>query len=233
MLVGWTAGYAQSPPVAAFTTNRTTGCAPLTVQFLDQSTGSPFSWNWDFGNGQLSTGPNPSVTFSQPGVYTVRLIVKNAFGVDDEIKTNLITVSPASTAGFTANLTTACAPATIQFTDQTITPPGAGSITNWLWDFGDGTTSNLQNPTHTYNSTGFYTVLLVVTNSTGCQSFASIGRYIRIVNGIAADFAFTQPSTCRPPFLLNFTDQSSGPGNLTYSWSFGNGGPGSTLQNPR
>src|SRR5688572_406672 len=212
MLVGWTAAYAQSP-VAAFTTNRTTGCAPLSIQFTDQSTGSPFSWNWDFGNGQLSTTRNPVVFYTQPGVYTVRLIVKNSAGVDEEIKTDLITVAPASTAAFTANLTTACAPVTIQFTDQTVTPPGAGTITSWQWDFGDGGTSTLQNPTHTYNSVGFYTVSLLVTNSNGCQSFASIGRYIRIVNGIAADFAFAEPGTCRPPFLVSFTDQSSGPGN--------------------
>ena len=232
LLVGWTAGYAQSP-VAAFTTNRTTGCAPLSIQFTDQSTGSPFSWNWDFGNGQLSTLRNPVVFYTQPGVYTVRLIVKNAAGVDDEIKTDLITVTPSSTAGFTANLTTACAPATIQFTDQTVTPPGAGAITSWQWDFGDGNTSTLQNPTHTYNSTGFYTVSLLVTNNNGCQSFASIGRYIRIVNGIAADFAFAEPGTCRAPFLVSFADQSSGPGNLTYSWSFNSGSPASsTLKNP-
>ena len=231
MLVGSTAGYAQAP-VAAFTTDKTTGCATLQIQFTDQSTGSPFSWNWDFGNGQLSSIRNPVVYYTQPGVYTVRLIVKNAFGVDEEVKTSLITVTPASNASFSANLTTACAPATIQFTDQSTTPPGAGAITSWKWDFGDGNTSTQQNPTHTYTSTGFYTVSLQITNSTGCQSFSSIGRYIRIVNGIAADFTVSQPGTCRPPFLINFTDQSSGPGNLTYSWTFGNGNPGSTLKNP-
>src|SRR5205085_683262 len=68
-------------------------------------------------------------------------------------------------------------------------------------------------------------------NSNGCSSVRTIGRYIRIVSGIDADFAFLQPTTCQAPFMMNFFDQSSGPGNLSYSWNFGNGAT-STLQNP-
>src|SRR6185436_2763651 len=62
--------------------------------------------------------------------------------------------------------------------------------------------------------------------------YRAIGRYIRIINGIDADFAFSQPLTCQAPFSISFQDQSSGPGNLTYLWNFGNGGPTSTLPNP-
>ncbi len=223
--------YAQAP-VANFTANTTSGCAPLTVVFTDQSTGNPFSWTWDFGNGQLSTARNPAVSYSQPGTYTVRLVVRNASGIDEEIKTDYITVAPSPQVSFSANINTACVPATIQFTDQTTVPPGGGTITSWAWDFGDGGSSTLQNPSHTYTATGFYTVSLRVTSSTGCQGFAAVGRYIRIVDGVAADFTFTQPGTCQPPFVINFQDQSSGPGSFTWSWNFGNGGPGSTLQNP-
>jgi len=219
-------------PVANFTASATSGCSPLSVSFTDQSTGSPFSWNWDFGNGQLSTSKTPSVTYSQPGTYTVRLVVKNSSGVDEEIKTNYITVFPSPSASFTANITTACVPATVQFTDQSTTPPGAGSIVSWSWDFGDGSNSAQQNPSHTYSSTGFFTVTLQITSSTGCKSYASIGRYIRIVNGINADFSISQPTTCQAPFIINFQDQSSGPGTLSYLWNFGNGGANSTLQNP-
>src|SRR5205809_5098951 len=79
-------------PVANFTANNTSGCGPLRVSFIDQSTGDPTSWSWDFGNGQLLTVQNPTITYSQPGTYTVRLIVRNASGIDDEIKTDYITV---------------------------------------------------------------------------------------------------------------------------------------------
>ncbi len=219
-------------PVANFATvsNSTSGCAPLYVAFVDQSTGSPTSWSWDFGNGQLSTVQNPTASYSQPGTYTVRLIVKNADGIDDEIKTNYITIFPSPKASFTANLTTSCAPGTIQFSDQSTTPPGS-SITAWSWDFGDGTTSAQQNPSHIYTNTGFYNVALQVTSSTGCKNTMTIGRFIRIVSGVDVDFAFSQPSTCKAPFMINFQDQSSGPGTLSYSWNFGNGTT-STLKNP-
>lgn len=219
-------------PVANFSAPIQTGCSPLTINFQDLSTGNPFSWNWDFGNGQLSTVRNPTVNYSTPGTYTVRLVVRNSAGIDEELKTNYITVAPSPIANLSANMTTACAPATIQFTDRSTIPPGAGSITNWLWDFGDGTTSTLQNPSHAYTAVGFYTISLSITSTTGCKSFTSIGRYIRIVSGIAADFSFTQPGTCQAPFTINFQDLSSGPGVLSYVWDFGNGSPTSTLQNP-
>jgi len=219
-------------PVANFSANITSGCAGFTVSFSDQSTGNPFSWNWDFGNGQLGTGKNPSVYYSQPGTYTVKLVVKNASGVDEVIKTNYITVFPAPLPSFTANMTTACAPSTIQFTDLSTIPPGAGSIVSWSWDFGDGASSTQQNPSHTYTNTGFYNVSLQITSSTGCKTSAAIGRFIRIVNGVSADFSFAQPGTCQAPFLINFQDQSNGPGVLSYTWSFGNGSPNSNLQNP-
>jgi PKD repeat protein len=216
--------------VANFSSSSQSGCSPLVVFFQDLSTGNPFSWNWDFGNGQLSTVRNPAVTYTIPGTYTVRLVVRSATGIDEEIKVDYITVAPAPIANFRANITTACAPVTIQFDDLSTIPPGAGSITNWLWDFGDGVTSTLQNPTHTYSAVGFYTVSLRITSTTGCQSFGSIGRYIRIVSGIAADFSNTQPATCQAPFTINFQDLSSGPGTLSYIWDFGNGGPTSTYK---
>jgi chitodextrinase len=188
-------------PVANFTADNTSGCAPLRVTFTDHSTGDPDSYSWDFGNGQLSTKPAPVVTYTQPGTYSVRLIVKNASGIDDEIKTDYITVFASPTAAFTANLKTACVPAAVQFTDHSTSPPGS-SVTSWQWDFGDGGTSIQQNPTHTYTNTGFYTVTLQITNSNGCKRTASIGRYIRIVSGINVDFAFSQLQLASLLFLL-------------------------------
>lgn len=220
----------SAQPIANFSANNTSGCAPLTVHFTDQSSGSPTSWSWDFGNGQLSTARNPTITYAKPGTYTVRLIIKDSTGVDDEIKTDYITVFSGPVAAFSSNLTTSCAPAPIQFTDHSTTPAGS-AITSWLWDFGDGSISTLQNPNHTYNDIGFYTVTLKVKNNNGCTSTSTIGRYIRIVSGVNVNFTYNQPTTCQAPFFISFLDQSSGPGNLSYSWNFGNGAT-STLQNP-
>ena len=81
-------------PVAGFTASPTSGPAPLTVQFTDTSTNAE-SWAWDFQNddGFESTAQNPQFTFTQPGVYDVRLQVENGTGGDEEIKTAYITVT--------------------------------------------------------------------------------------------------------------------------------------------
>lgn len=86
------------PPLAAFTGSPTSGGAPLTVTFNDQSTGSITAWAWDFDNNGVvdSTVQNPSYTYSSAGTYTVKLTVTGPGGSDDEVKTDYITVtSPA------------------------------------------------------------------------------------------------------------------------------------------
>ncbi len=207
-------------PVPNFTATPTTGCSPLNVQFTDQSTGNPVFWNWDLGNGQLSTVQNPVATYTTPGTYTITLVVRNASGINSITKTDYITVNPSPSPDFSANLTTSCVPGIIQFTDLSV--PNAGSITQWNWDFGDGGNSTQQNPSHQYNATGFYAVTLRVTSSSGCQATVSKGNFIRIVSGVTADFTFKPPITCSAPFLIDFTDQTSGPGTLSYQWDFGN-----------
>lgn len=216
-------------PVPNFNANRTSGCAPLVVTFTDASTNDPKFWNWDFGNGELSTLKNPTVTYRQPGVYTVKLVVRNADGTNGIEKEDYIVVYPSPSAGFSASATSACAPSTIRFTDLSTTTEG--TITEWLWNFGDGTTSTEQNPSHVYSEPGFYTVSLRVTSSTGCTSVSTRARMIRIVPGVEADFVPVLPQDCNPPFAVNFLNQSSGPGELTHRWDFGDAKT-STATNP-
>ena len=212
-------------PVANFSGNVVEGCAPLRVNFKDESTGDPKYWDWEFTDGgtfsQLANQQNPGVSFNQPGTYTVTLVVRNASGANAITKTNYITVYPSPNVSLSADLTTACLPASIQFTGTAST--SVGTISDWSWDFGDGATSTQQNPQHTYTETGYYNVALTVTSSNGCSRRTSRGRYIRIVSGIAADFVNTPSAECKPPFGIAFTNESSGPGRLTYSWNFGNG----------
>jgi uncharacterized repeat protein (TIGR01451 family) len=72
-------------PTADFTADKTSGCAPLTVLFTDQSTGNPRSWSWRFGDGVTSTEQNPSHTYDSPGTYEVRLTVTNDCGSDTDL----------------------------------------------------------------------------------------------------------------------------------------------------
>jgi len=221
LLLWLSKGIAQAP-VPDFSATPTSGCGPLTVQFEDLSTNKPLFWSWDFGNGTVASSQNPSVTYVNPGTYTVKLIVRNTSGSNATIKTNYITVYPYPSPKFTSNLTLACAPVTVQFTDQSTA--GQGAITSWTWDFGDGSNSGQQNPAHTYTQNGYYNVGLKVTNSGGCSYATSVPRYLRVVSGVQANFTFNQSSaSCTAPFTGQLLNQSAGPGNLTYSWTMSNG----------
>lgn len=169
------------------------------------------------------------MTFSAPGVYSVKLVVRNANGIDQIERIDYITVYPSPIANFSANITLGCVPVKVDFTDRSTS--SEGNITSWEWDFGDGGTSTQQNPSHTYTNTGFYTVTLVVTSSNGCKRTISRGRFIRVVDGVSTDFNFTLGRSCTAPVTVNFRNQSSGPGNISYSWTFGNGQT-STDRNP-
>lgn len=219
LLTGLTV-FAQTP-VADFSASVVSGCAPLGVSFKDLSTGNPKYWDWDFGNGQLSNAQNPRVTFSQPGTYAVKLVVRNSSGANGVTKDAYITVYPSPAVSFSADATTACIPAAINFTGNATTTDG--TISSYAWDFGDGGTSSSQNPQHTYTETGYYNVSLTATSSNGCVGRSGRNRYIRMVAGIEANFASTPPAECKPPFNVVFTNESSGPGTLTYQWDFGNG----------
>lgn len=215
---------------ANFTASVTSGCSPLVVNFQDQSTGNPTSWFWDFGNGATATLQNPSTTYFIPGTYTVKLTVTNGQGSNTLTRTQYITVYGKPAMNFTVSDSTACFPHRAQFTDLSSPTPGTIN-TQWLWDFGDGSQSTQQNPLHVYTTTGNYTVTLKVTNDKGCYSVLTKQAYIRIAGGVVSGFSNTQPTVCRPPFNISFTNSSTGPGTLTWFWDFGDGST-SNLANP-
>jgi gliding motility-associated-like protein len=216
---------------ADFSANVVSGCSPLAVTMKDLSSGTPNYWAWGTSDGQLSRQQNPTFAFSKPGTYSISLVVKDANGnFSSASKTDYITVFPSPVAGFTANHQVACAPANIHFTD--FSQPGQGSIVSWAWDFGDGNTSPQQSPDHAYPNEGYYNLKLTVTNSGGCSNTVGYQRFIRVVPGVKPDFNWTQTSaSCSAPFDITFSNQTSGPGHLSYSWDLGNGST-STAVNP-
>jgi PKD repeat protein len=165
-------GYA---PVANFAGTPTSGSVPLTVTFTDQSTNTPTSWTWTFGDGGTSTAQNPVHQYQASGTYAVSLTATNAYGSDAETKTGYVTVTQtgqAPVANFAGSPTTGSVPLNVQFTDQSTNNP-----TSWIWNFGDRTTSTLQNPSHSYTKKGTYTVTLTVTNAYGGNTMTK-SRYI-------------------------------------------------------
>lgn len=229
LFFGAVASHAQVPS-ASFTGTPLSGCSPLIVVFQDQSTGNPTSWSWDFGNGNTSTLQNPTATYFAPGSYTVTLTATNAAGSNTLTRSQLITVYEPPVVNFGANPTSGCFPLRVQFTD--LSAPGSGNTnTSWQWDFGNGTTSTLQNPFVTYNTAGIFTVTLKVTNDKGCTKTVTRPGYITVTPGVTSVFTNTQPTVCNPPATISFTNNSTGPPTLSYTWDFGDGNF-STVLNP-
>jgi PGF-pre-PGF domain-containing protein len=156
-------------PVADFSTNVTSGTAPLTVLFAATGIGeAPTSWYWDFGDGINSKNATVIHTFTKPGNYTISLTVGNIIGNNTTTKPGYIVVTDpnAPVANFSSNLTGGCAPLTIQFNDF------SQKATSRIWDFnGDGQPDSSEiNPVYVYANPGTYTVNLTVSNSNGTDS---------------------------------------------------------------
>ena len=218
----------EPPPVADFVAAPTSGEEPLTVAFSDLSTGEPTSWAWSFGDGATSTSRNPTHEYRDAGSYTVSLTARNAGGVDTETKIGYIVVSgpapPPPVADFSASPVSGEAPLSVAFTDAS-----TGQPTSWSWDFGDGATSLMQNPTHQYAAPGAYTVSLTVANAGG-QDTQTKADYITVSDvPPAADFT-ASATTGAPPLTVSFTCLSAG-NSTSWHWEFGDGAT-SDVQNP-
>ncbi len=209
-------------PVAAFTGSPTSGCAPLTVYFTNQSTGDITSYSWTFGDGGSSTAQNPSHQYTSAGSYTVALTVTGPGGSDVETKTNYITVGVPPTANFTGSPTSGDVPLAVNFTN---TSSGA---TSYSWNFGDSQTSTATNPSHTYTSTGTFTVTLTATNACGSDQEIKTGYITVTCTPPVANFSGS-PTSGNVPLTVNFTNSSSGA--TSYSWNFGDSQT-STATNP-
>lgn len=209
---------------AVFTENPPTGCGQASIQFKDQSTGNPSSWLWNFGDGSpTSTQQNPTHFYPSPGTYQVTLTASNG---TPSTTTGTVTVYSNPTVDFSMDTTSGCYPLLVNFTDQSV--PGTGSITNWQWDFGDGTPfSTQQNPNHVYESAGNFAVKLSVTNTAGCTSSNQVPANVVTNQGVTIDFSADKNYSCSAPATINFTATTSSVQTITYQWSFGDGTTGS------
>lgn len=162
----------------------------LNSNFSDMSTGAIDNWSWDFGDAGTSTLQNPAHTYAAPGIYTVCLIISNNCGNADTL-CQTVTVCNLGVAAFTYT------------TDEDsimVTDASTGGIMSWFWDFGDSTTSTLQNPgTHYYATGGIYTICLITTDSCGIQDTTCVQDTILItgynVNVAGINSVYPNPAT--------------------------------------
>jgi PKD repeat protein len=206
-------------------------CQGTPVQFNDLTqtagTGNMNGWSWNFGDGatganNTSTLQNPTHTYSASGTYQVSLTVSTANGCTSTIvKDVIITVAPFVDFSYDNH----CVSTSIQFT-----PAGSvntADVTTWNWSFGDGITSALPNPQHTYNTPGNYNVTLTITNTTGCQN--TISHILQILPAPVASFSTTSPACSQHE--VNFANQSTAAAGYIMRWEYNFGDGNTTVVN--
>jgi PKD repeat protein len=206
-------------PAVAFEAAPVFGMAPLAVQFGDGSSGLITSRTWDFGDGTTSDETSPSHVYTSAGRFTVTLTVANESGASVLTRGDYVVVTdvPPPAADFGVDTLGGIAPVAVQFTDAS-----AGDVTAWLWNFGDGASSNERNPLHTYLAAGSYSVALTATGPGGSDLELKTGLVtIEVPPAPEADFAYDVTQGI-DPLTVHFTDLSSGVVTAR-AWSFGDG----------
>ncbi len=198
-------------PDVAFLNSQPSGCAPLSVNFL-QDVADAIFLTWNFGDGTpVSNEDNPLHVYAQPGTYTVTLTGVNIGGCSASTSGQAVVVSDTSRVDFTSDPSfpvELSLPNTIVkfFHDS----PNAVTFD---WDFGDGTHSDEANPIHTYLQPGNYNVTLRVTNRDGCVSTVVHGPFVILVPGLFIPNVFSpNDDGSNDEFIVQYT--GSQPFNL-------------------
>ncbi|MES2141184.1 MAG: PKD domain-containing protein [Bacteroidota bacterium] len=203
-------------------------CLNTAMSYNESSTGNIINWNWNYGDGTVSTVQNGPHTYAQCGIYLVKLAVTTSMGCKDSIS-KMATVNCLPVADFSS--TDVCLSQTINFIDLSVVPDDTinssmpdDSVTGWAWNFGDGSAlSTIQNASRTYISAGPHNVSLIVTSHNGCKDTA-----IKGVNVHPRPMAkFSTTNVCDGT-IVPFTDQSTvlAPDLIqSWEWNFGDGSP--------
>jgi gliding motility-associated-like protein len=223
VIILFLAGFpARAQVNADFTTDKPGGCSPLSISFTNTTTGaSPnATCNWDLGNGKTSVLLNPGSVYTTEQSYTVTLTVTD--GMLSSTKSKTITVYKKPVVDFSVIPAVGCAPLPVVLFSQS--QPGDGSLSNFFWDFGDGTTkqgSGVSQVGHVYLFPQNASVSLTVTNSNGCSNTLQ-KTAVTISPAIKAGFTTDRTVLCAVGDAVQFTNTSTG-NSLTYHWDFGDG----------
>lgn len=201
---------------AQFSTNNLCSNSIVTFNNTSTSIGPNTTWQWNFGNGNTSTLQNPTTTYTLAGTYTTSLIVVTNNGCSDTIQKQLV-INASPLSGFSYTLD--CLKDSVYFTNTSTI--ASGTISSWSWNFGDLGTSNIQNPSHHYNSGGTYTVSITSTSNLFCSNTTTTSI---VLNKPIANFITSSLNNCIGS-TLNFSNTSTySSGTITsWNWDFGDG----------
>jgi gliding motility-associated-like protein len=209
-----------------FQANNTNGCTPLgvvlTVTSPAASSITSYFWQITTPTGSVLTSSSAQYIgiFSIPGNYDVSLTIN---GSQTQTVLDYISVHELPAANFTVNDPEGCFPLCVDFTDISISSDG--DIVEWSWDFGDGGSSILQNPSYCYNQVGTFTPVFSVENEHGCFADFAVPGMIEVVNNFpTASFQLSSQLDCNLPVDISITNSSTGTSALASVWDFGDGG---------
>jgi len=208
---------------ADFTVNEFQGCAPFQITIDNASAGAitQYEWTWGDGTPNSSSGaPVLTHTYDNitaaPIIYPLRLMVQNADGCTDTLIRD-ITVYPVVVSQFTQDVIEGCNPLGVQFTNQS-----NAYATSFVWEFGDGGSSDEVNPYHLFENytmvNDTFTTTLIAYSDYSCTDTSEID--ITVYNYVEADFTFDVGANCTP-FDVTFNNASLG--GVEYYWDFGDG----------
>jgi len=147
------------------------------------SSSGNLGYTWYFGDGTSSAAFQPTHVYNSPGTYYVSLVVVNSNGcADTMISTIPVIVGGTPSPDFIVNTLTGCNPINVQFTNTSV---NTDSTTSFLWNFGNGSTSNISNPNFIYQQAGIYSVTLTAYNQGGCNSSITQSNLIVVSDGTA------------------------------------------------
>jgi len=194
--------------------------------YTDLSTinsGTVSSWVWNFGDGNSTTGSQAFNSFATDGYFSITLTLTSSEGCVQSI-TKPIRVYETPIANITSDLTQACNPSDIKFTD--LSSSTTSNIESWFWDFGNDLTTTEQNPILTFEleypdiESELFDIELTVINSHGCTSSTFVSDYLEIFATPTASFTYnpTMPSIMNPEIVFENTSIHAD----EYAWNFGN-----------
>jgi PKD repeat protein len=182
-------------PELSFIASPNPVCAGDTISIVNTSPDALSGISWSFGSSSISnsTSTNPIVVYPNPGTYTITMIgVGAAYSCPDTIlQTVQVVALPDAQVSVTP--TSGCEPLTVAFNNST-----SGAIGH-QWNFGDGNSSSLISPSHTYLNAGTYNVTYVAFNSANCTDTASL--QVVVHPRPTADFDLSQDSSCIYPVV--------------------------------
>ncbi len=218
-----TSMYVSGLPTALFKSD-STACQGVSFTFTNKSSGDSLA-NWWFGDGNSSKGlatTTVSNSYVSSGKYTIKLKVTNAYGCSDSFS-SLVRVDTKSVPSFSMNKDSICSGNKVVFTNKS-----TGTIDKYFWNFGNGDTSIIKNPSESFSATGDSTFYVKLSTYNGCGAVSSKDS-VMVMGKPSAAFATNKTKLCAGDSLI-VLDKSKGIIS-TWSWSFGNGST-SKLKNP-